>query len=201
MELILTQPSLRTNKLGLLGEELAENALRRNGFHGVKNLNSPVRNRPFADLYAERDGFRYFISVKTRNEIRDCGARINESYNCFSISQKRAMELKALGKTTEEITRIAIAQIQELADAYGKTLTPDREATVIPAWITVPVRPEAGTYAVYFGTLDSLGLKRAIPMTAAAVKTYECLVDWTVDERIVPSLSNQAYEAEADIPF
>lgn len=49
----------RTSKLGLLGEVLAAEALYRNGFQGVRNLNDDVHNHPFADLLAETDGTRY----------------------------------------------------------------------------------------------------------------------------------------------
>lgn len=59
----------RTTALGKLGEELAAEALQRNGFENVVNLNPPGgRYQPYADLLAERDEKRYFISVKARNE-------------------------------------------------------------------------------------------------------------------------------------
>jgi hypothetical protein len=147
----------RTSRLGTLGEILAAEALKRNGFSGVRNLNDQLHNHPFADLFAERDGLRYFIGVKTRNEEREVGG-LNGSYNCVLVPDHVNRRLKEEGATTDDITRLALAQVESLAARFQ----------AIPAWIAVPVRPLEGTYASYFGLLSHLGNKRSIPMTMAA---------------------------------
>ena len=64
----------RARTLGQVGEQLAEDVLRRSGFCNVTNLNRLAPNFPYADLYAERDGRRYVISVKTRNKYQVDGS-------------------------------------------------------------------------------------------------------------------------------
>jgi len=177
-EIIATKP--RRSRLGSIGEELAEEALVATGYQGVRNLNDTRPNQPFADIFAERDGKRYFISVKTRNESR-LGGGLNESYNCFVIADAVNTLLKAQGKSSEDITQLALAEIETLA----------LEFAAVPAWITVPVRPDQGTYAVYFGVLSDLGITRSIPMTPQARSKHLCLVDWATDKRIEAGLTNQ----------
>ncbi|TGQ80109.1 hypothetical protein EN850_12480 [Mesorhizobium sp. M8A.F.Ca.ET.207.01.1.1] len=169
----------RTSKLGILGEVLAAEALVRNGFQGVRNLNDDVHNQPFADLLAEKDGIRYFIGVKARNEERDVGG-LNESYNCFLVPGAINRRMKEQGATVNDITALALRQVHLLAERFA----------AIPAWVTVPLRPMQGTYTAYFGLLKELGNKRCIPMTEAARASYTCLADWAVDARITPDLYN-----------
>ena len=179
-EPILKAPSYRISKLGSLGEELAEEALLRNGFEQVRNLNDSCHNQPFADLLAEKQGSRYFIGVKARNE-KQANGMLNASYNCVLVANDKNNALKAQGKTTEDITRLTLERVQQLADKFS----------AIPAWIAVPIRPEERTYAVYFGLLEELGIQRSIPMTHTARMNYQCLVDWVADDRITPELTNQ----------
>ena len=44
----------RISELGMLGEQLAAEALASYGFENVRNLNLDIRNHPFADLIAEK---------------------------------------------------------------------------------------------------------------------------------------------------
>ena len=178
MEDILTRIR-RTSKLGKLGENLAAEALEMRGFSNVKNLNDLRNNYPFADLLAERAGRRYFIGVKARNEERDIGG-LNEAYNCVLVPDVVNKRLKAQGKSAEEITAIALAQVRTLAHQFG----------AIPAWIAIPIRPAKRAYAVYFGLLTDLGNRRSIPMTHVARSKYECLMGWTIDPRITSGLCN-----------
>ena len=67
MELLRNE---RTTRLGRLGELLAAERLEDHGFSDVENLNAKRINFPFADLVAVRDGRRFLISVKARNEMR-----------------------------------------------------------------------------------------------------------------------------------
>lgn len=171
----------RTTRLGELGEQLAEEALRRKGFTNVENTNVTYqRNFPYADIIATRDGRRYFIGVKTRNECRVDGA-LNESYNLVLINDSGNKKLKSQGKSVEVITRMLLDEIRKRAT----------DLKSIPAWITVPVRPENGTYAVYFGMLADNGNRRSVPMTMEARQGYEVLANWQRDPRITPDLSNK----------
>jgi Holliday junction resolvase-like predicted endonuclease len=179
MELIIKAQSSRITELGKLGEEFAMEALKRNGFQQVSNLNESKHNHPFADVVAEKQGTRYFISVKARNEKQRNGKN-NDSYNCIKIAETNSNILKSRGKTKEEITLLALEQVRKLAKGFD----------AIPAWITVPIRPEEGTFAVYFGLLEDLGVRRSIPMTQDARENYQCFVDWKLDKRITPKLKN-----------
>ncbi len=69
----------RVAELGSIGEELAVKHLGTAGFVNIKNLNVEKRNHPYADLYAEQGGTKYFISVKSRNRFEATG-RLNASY-------------------------------------------------------------------------------------------------------------------------
>jgi hypothetical protein len=170
----------RTSKLGKLGEFLAAEALVAHDFQDVENLNDRHHNQPFADLLARKDGRTYFIGVKTRNEDRDVGG-INESYNCVLVPDAINRRLKERGMTKDEITALALDQVRALAKQFS----------AIPAWIAIPMRPMEGKYSAYFGLMENLGNRRSIPMTHAARRTYECLVDWKADARITPDLTNR----------
>lgn len=70
----------RLRRLGILAEKLAEAQLRANGFINVRNLNQSLRaNHPGADLYAERSGIGYWISVKGRNKYTN-DRKLNDRY-------------------------------------------------------------------------------------------------------------------------
>lgn len=73
----------RKKSLGELGELFAIKALVDNGFEGIRNLNDKKRNEPFADLYCEKDGNKYVISVKARNKFQLDG-KLNSRYNLGS---------------------------------------------------------------------------------------------------------------------
>ena len=60
---------------------------------------------PLAQNYilAKRDGARYFIGVKTRNEMQRGGARLNDAYNLVLVNDAKNRMLKRQGKTSDEI--------------------------------------------------------------------------------------------------
>jgi Holliday junction resolvase-like predicted endonuclease len=94
----------RITKLGRLGEDLAAERLKHEGFTNIENLNLRRNNYPFGDLLATRQGVRYFIGVKARNEMRHGNVGLNESYNLVLISDAANAKLKEQGKTTDQIT-------------------------------------------------------------------------------------------------
>ena len=61
--------ALRKKSLGELGELFGIKALVDNSFEKIVNLNDKKMNYPFADLYAEKNGKRYIISIKARKQI------------------------------------------------------------------------------------------------------------------------------------
>lgn len=170
----------RTTRLGRIGEALAAERLAEHGFCEVQNLNEQRVNFPFADLVAVRGGRRFLISVKARNEMRQGGGRRNESYNLIQIRDAANAQLKLNGLATAEVTRRLLEEVQSIAAAH------DAE----PAWVTVAIRASAGTYSAYFGLVASLGIKRSVPMTVEACRTYECLAKDIPDDRITSDLLN-----------
>jgi hypothetical protein len=67
----------RITKLGRLGEDLAAERLKHEGFTDIENLNLRRNNYPFGDLLATRRAVRYFIGVKARNEMRQGDVGLN----------------------------------------------------------------------------------------------------------------------------
>lgn len=116
----------RWKKLGDAGEELAEPLLVKNGFINIRNLNHEQMNFAYADFYAERNGEKYVISVKTRNKYefrRDGTKKINSRYKLGSKCYEHAV----------------IAE-----EKFGAKA----------AWLTIALDSE--TYSAYFGLLSSL---------------------------------------------
>jgi len=171
----------RITKLGRLGEDLAAERLDDCGFSDIENLNLRHHNYPFGDLLATKDGVRYFIGVKARNEMRQGQIGLNESYNLVLISNPVNARLKEQRKTTDQITSMLLAEVSALAARLDAT----------PAWATVSIRPRAGTYSAYFGLVARLGNRRSVPMTPKACATYQCLARDRSDPRVTLDLLNE----------
>jgi hypothetical protein len=169
----------RISRLGRLGEDLVAERLQ-HGYTNVENLNLLRHNYPFGDLLATKNGVRYFIGVKTRNESRQGNVGLNESYNLVLIPDALNKRLKDQGKTTDQITAMLLAEVSKLAT--------DLDAT--PAWATVSIRPKAGTYSAYFGLVARLGNRRSVPMTPKDCVKYDCLARDLSDSRITLDLLN-----------
>ena len=90
----------RTKALGEIGELYAIKALVDNGFTNIKNLNDIRMNYPYADVFAEKDGRRYVISIKGRNKWEVSG-RLNGSFhlmrskNAYKNAEKAEKEFDA----------------------------------------------------------------------------------------------------------
>jgi hypothetical protein len=81
--------ALRKKSLGELGELFAIKALVDNHYEKIINLNDKKMNFPFADLYAEKDGKRFIISVKARNKYQK-DHKLNAFYNLGNDAYKKA---------------------------------------------------------------------------------------------------------------
>jgi hypothetical protein len=90
----------RAQKLGGLGEALAEQILRNAGFTSIRNLNETRKNFPFGDIYAERDAQKYVISVKIRNRYETRTGRLNARYKlgkgCYELAARAQAEFSAI---------------------------------------------------------------------------------------------------------
>jgi hypothetical protein len=170
----------RISKLGRLGEDLVAERLQHHGYTNIENLNVRRHNYPFGDLLATKNGIRYFIGVKARNEMRQGDVGLNESYNLVLIPDVLNKRLKEQGKTTDQITAMLLAEVSKLAIGLDAT----------PAWATVSIRPREGTYSAYFGLVARLGNRRSVPMTPKDCKEYDCLARDLPDPRITIDLLN-----------
>jgi len=83
--------NLRMKSLGELGELIGLKALVDHSFEQIRNLNDKKMNYPFADLYAEKNGKKYVISIKARNRYQKNGS-LNGSYNLGSKKKARRAE-------------------------------------------------------------------------------------------------------------
>jgi hypothetical protein len=120
--------------------------------------------------------------VKSRNEFQANGA-INPCYNAVLIRNDQKQLLERLGKTEAEITAILWDGVDEIAARWK----------AIPAWVTVAMRPERGTYSAHFGLVSRIRHRRSIPMNLADRKDYVQLAPvGTKDARVTADLLNRA---------
>lgn len=80
----------RKKSLGELGELFAIKALVDNEFDRIRNLNDDSMNETFADIYCEKDGIIYIISVKARNKFQKNG-KLNARYNLGDSVYEKAL--------------------------------------------------------------------------------------------------------------
>ena len=81
----------RKKSLGELGELFAIKALVDAKFDKIRNLNDDHMNTAYADLYAEKGGRKYVISVKARNKYQRNG-KLNNRYNLGTDAYRKATE-------------------------------------------------------------------------------------------------------------
>jgi len=81
--------SQRKKSLGELGELFGIKALVDCSFEKVANLNDRKMNYPYADLYAERDGKKFIISIKARNKYQK-DHMLNAYYKLGSSAYEKA---------------------------------------------------------------------------------------------------------------
>jgi hypothetical protein len=109
---------------------------------------------PHAHITATRGGESFFIGVRSRKEIGADGD-YNRSYNIV--------------ETAEDMRE-------------GRAIATKRNE--VPAFVTIALRPEEGTYSAFFGRLQSVSFKRSIPMLLGDRRTYEELCPFTYDPRV-----------------
>ena len=155
----------RKRALGDWGEIKAVGLLQRAGFQNVRDMNAERFNHPFGDIYAERDGARYLIGVKTRNKYQVSGL-INPTYNV----RKRGADVKAI------------------AQRYNATL-----AWV--AISVVPEEQSFSAYFGTIAQIEDAGERFSIPMRPEQTKRYDCLSRPVeeLDELIRGEWSNGGY--------
>lgn len=122
--------ALRKKSLGELGELFGVKALVDSSFEKVVNLNDHKMNFPYADLYAEKDGKKFIISIKARNKHQK-DRTLNAHYNLGSRAYEKARS----------------AELEFSAEAH---------------WMAIQF--DTQTYTVYFGSLEELAPRKAIPI-------------------------------------
>lgn len=80
----------RKKSLGELGELIAIKVLVDDNYQKIVNLNDKKLNFPFADLYAEKNGEKFVISVKARNKYQKDG-KLNAFYNLGNNFRQKAI--------------------------------------------------------------------------------------------------------------
>lgn len=89
MKLDNKKDAARKKSLGELGELFAFKALVDKEFDKIRNLNDDKMNEKYADIYCEKDGKKYVISVKSRNKHQKNG-QLNTRYNLGSKAYEKA---------------------------------------------------------------------------------------------------------------
>lgn len=120
----------RKKSLGELGELYAIKTLVDEHFDKIRNVNDDHMNTCFADIYAEKDGKKYVISVKARNKYQ-LDRSLNTSYRLGTNAYEKA---------------------RRVSEEYGAE----------PYWMAVQF--DSHSYSVYFGSLECLKGKNAIPV-------------------------------------
>ena len=149
----------RTNQLGCWGESKAASLLKKAKFSAIRDLNKP-KNHKFADIYAERNGVRYVIGVKTRNKFQASGP-LNPTYNI----QKKGADIDAVAKKYKaELAWVALPVIPEIHTYWAYF----------------------GTMAQIVEKKE----RYSIPMKESDVLNYECLADEEIDASLLAAWSN-----------
>jgi len=81
----------RTRRLGMVGKRLAEAELVSHGFTNIRNLYTHRSENVVSDIYAEREGRRYWICVKARNKYAQDG-KPNPCYRATQSTRKRMLK-------------------------------------------------------------------------------------------------------------
>lgn len=128
-------------QLGDFGEKIAKEILKGNGYEQLKIFDKEgLENFPYADILAEKDGKRCFISVKTRCRYGKNGE--NLSYN---INREKGEALKKVFKAEaywiavtidnkERKYSICFGLLKEIGESHAISIPKCREK-VIGKWL------------------------------------------------------------------
>ena len=82
----------RKKSLGELGELFAIKTLVDEQYDLIRNLNDDHMNEAFGDIYCEKNGKKFVISVKARNKYQKNG-RLNTRYNLGTNAYEKARKV------------------------------------------------------------------------------------------------------------
>ena len=111
----------RTKSLGEIGELFGIKALVDNGFTNIRNLNDVRMNYPYADVFAEKNGRRYVISIKGRNKWEVSG-KLNGRYRLMYAKNAYHNAEKAEKEFDAEAAWMAIPFEEDKYSVYFGTL-------------------------------------------------------------------------------
>jgi hypothetical protein len=129
----------------------------------VRDLNAQYANHPFGDIYAERNGTRYLIGVKTRNKHQVSGP-LNPTYNV----KKRGADVHSIAKHLNAV--LAWVAIQ-----------------------TIPEEQTYCAYFGTISQIEENGERFSIPMQPHRTPAYECLARDAFDATLRREWSNGGY--------
>lgn len=119
----------RKKSLGELGELFAIKALVDMEFDHIRNLNDKTMNEAFADIYCEKGGKKYIISVKARNKYQKNG-KLNIRYNLGTRAHEKAAIAK--GKYNAEPHWMAIQFDSKSYSIFFGSLATLNDSKAIP---------------------------------------------------------------------
>lgn len=124
----------RRRRIGDLGEEWTKSLLERAGFRAIRDLNLVRYNHRGGDFIAEREGEKYFITVKARNKYKQGTRKLNGGYNIYPEKVRRAaLEYDA----TPAWVTIQLDTDEQTYSAYFGTVSSLRN----PNAVAVPMLP------------------------------------------------------------
>ena len=145
----------RRGELGRIGELIAVEELSAHGFTAILLLRERNQIYPFADIYAEREGRKFWISVKTRNKYRANGT-LNTRYKIPANQTERAHDLE---------------QAHPGADAAFIAIS------VVLSRKSCRCNEPPHSYSCYFGPLTILTRRNGIGMREEERSLYECFAE------------------------
>ena len=158
----------RTRALGRWGELKALKLLKDAKFSKVRDMNQATANHPFGDIYAERNGKRYLLGVKTRNKYQVSGL-LNPTYNV----KKRGADVSKLAELHH--AHLAWVAIQ-----------------------VIPERQVVSAYFGTIKEIEEQGKRFSIPMREFDTLKYECLAKEESDKSLRVEWSNGGYARSRD---
>jgi hypothetical protein len=158
----------RRGELGRYGETAVCELLAGNGWHNCHHIGG---TNPYFDITADKNGQKFFVSVKTRNHNTDKGVLKTDGYN-FLYSNLKGGDPDAKVKAAEGIARA-------------------HNATFMWAAVTVDVAQQM-RLRVCHGLVADLLNKKVIPMSPSDIIAHQKLGPQNVfDPRIDTMWSNR----------